>query len=800
MPRLIHTLMIAFLSLLLAPASLAEWTDPTPLILQDNHSYPASTHWQYLPYKRLTAAEAHAELHKLNSTTGWLNSHEQYLNLGVGQGGYWLRMRISSERESEWHLWNHYSLLDLVILFQCPTEVTEADQCFTSTGGDRIPYSDRPVDHPNLILPLELPPGETYDLYLYVTTEGTYQLPMEFVDQEALTNKLVSNSVFRGAYYAIMLVMALYNLVLFFAVRDRLYLYYTAFVTSFLFFHLNFEGAAYGYFWPSSPDLNGFMVPLSFAISQFFFALFLPQLLNLQHYSPRAALVYRIFVPVTLAFAVLSFTAPYLIAISIQNYVNSALAIYTLIVGIKTWSLGSKPGKYFTLAWIAFVTGVIAANLSAQGVFPGTPLVLYGYQIGSVFDVILISLAMGARINVLNEAREKGQRELTSSQEQAIRYLKQYEDLYRNSIAGRFQLNGQGEVIGCNPAFAKSLGFHSADEVIQQRPHFDQLIESPHASVELWETLNRDAKISGYELTLMPRRGNQVHAILTMRREQADSSTLWIGSFIDVTEKYERESEVKRLQNSRTLSLEQLVMGISHEMNTPLGNIRLANTHLQDCLSADGETDRNDDISDEVNLAVAQVSENINRLAELNQLIQSSMGGGTSHHPDDIYLRAWLRDWEQRAHKRYPQLVTEVISHPDTALWKGYASLLDRILLQLADNSVFHNPEKYDEGTLYLRVSAALTGNILSIQVQDNGRGVSKDEQEKVFLPFYTTKRSAATKKGLGLYEVQNLVTNIMKGSIDCPDAAQGFAVHLALPDMQAFGLLTEETSGQASW
>ena len=785
---------------LLAASVIPAWASPAtqnqpPLLLDQGVSYLAGTHWQYRKADRLSVEQAREELTALDPSQGWQQSNDEYLNLGVGNDGYWFTMRVRASDDRDWFLRNRYSLLDTVALFQCPVGVRDPNQCDVSRGGDRIPYAERAIDHPNLILPLHLTPGSTYDLYLYVTTEGTYQLPMEIVDQTTLNSQLINNGVFRGAYYAVMLAMALYNLILFFAVRDRLYLYYTAFVSSFLFFHMNFEGSAFGYFWPSMPELNAFMVPLTFAISQFFFALFLPQLLMLKNYCPKAAMVYRVYIPVTLGFAILSMAAPYQTAVSIQNYVNSALAIYTLIAGIRAWTQGHKPAKYFTFAWLAFMVGVISANMSTLGVIPGTPLILYGYQIGSVFDVILISLAMGARINMLRDAQEEDQKRLSASQSQAIRYLKQYEDLYQNSISARFQLNSRGEIIDCNPAFAETLGFSSIDEVTKATPHFDQFIESPVASIELWETLNADTRVTGYELILMPRRGKAVNAILTMRQEAGEQGSQWVGSFLNVTEKYDQEVALRKLEDNRNQSLQQLVMGVSHEMNTPLGNIRLATTHIK------GRVEDNEiPADDELKIAIHQVTDNISRLAELNQLIQSSMGASSSQYAENIYLRAWLGDWKQRTQRQYRQLELEVISYPDTALWRGYTTLLEQVLNQLTENAVVHNAQKYEEDALYVRVSASIENGVLDIEFKDNGRGISADDREKMFLPFFTTRRSEATKKGLGLYEVRNLVTNIMKGSIVSPDSSQGLTLNIRLPEAVKAKKDETDSDSMVSW
>ena len=767
--------------------------------LSEAKAHQTGTHWRYVEAPILSPDEVESYFNTLlQQHSAWQTSQSEDINFGFKQHGYWLTLSITAATDLQWMLWNHYSLIDLAVLYQCPAGARQAELCTVVRGGDRIPFSERIIDHPNLILPLQVPPGDTtsersYDLYLYVATEGTYQLPIEILDLKTLNQKLMNNNLIRGAYFAVMLAMGLYNLVLFFTVRDKIYLYYSGFVVSFLFFHLNFEGSAYGYFWPDQPDWNGVMMPLSFAITQFFFSIFLPNFLDLKKYAPAAATVYRIYTPVTVLFMVLSFVAPYQYATSVQNLTNALLAVYTLIVAIRVWRLGHEPARLFTFAWIAFIFGVVSGNASTLGILPGNSLILHGYQLGSVFDVVLISLAMGTRINQLTAERSDSQRRLSESQAQAISYLKQYEDLYKNSIAGRFQLNSKGVITGCNPALARILGFPDEEALLESDAHFDQFIESPDASVELWELLEQERQIQSYELTLMPRRGQPVQAILTMRKEPSENGVTWIGSLLDITEKYQREQEVRRLEMSRDLSLSQLVMGISHEMNTPLGNIRLANSHLQARLNENKDSMTEGAANDSaVNFdidfieATSHVTENIERLATLNDLMQSSLGETRDYRPESIYIKHWLRDWKQRADERLEEVDIEVISSPDSSLWHGFAEVLDDILMQLVDNSVFHNPEQAERGELYIRVSAALTDGVLNLQYQDNGKGVSVDDRERIFLPFFTTRRSLAKKKGLGLYQVQNHVSRLMKGKIEWPSVQRGFALTLLLPDLLA--------------
>ena len=126
------------------------------LILDAGSTYLAGTHWQYLKTEQLSVEEASNQLSTLNDLQSWQQSIDEYPNLGVGDAGYWFRMQVQASDSSDWFLHNRYSLLDTVAFFQCPEGVRDASQCHVFRGGDRIPYTERAIDHPNLILPLDL--------------------------------------------------------------------------------------------------------------------------------------------------------------------------------------------------------------------------------------------------------------------------------------------------------------------------------------------------------------------------------------------------------------------------------------------------------------------------------------------------------------------------------------------------------------------------------------------------------------------------------------------------------------------
>ena len=70
---------------------------------------------------------------------------------------------------------------------------------------------------------------------------------------------------------------------------------------------------------------------------------------------------------------------------------------------------------------------------------------------------------------------------------------------------------------------------------------------------------------------------------------------------------------------------------------------------------------------------------------------------------------------------------------------------------------------------------------------RDNGKGIDKEQRDAIFMPFYTTRRTSARNKGLGLYQTYNLLTELMHGHIEWPEHEDGFAlvVRFALPTQE---------------
>lgn len=711
-------------------------------------------------------------------------------NFGFSRSAFWLRsnVQLASEQlpNSPWYLWIHYSLLDEVTLYRCAVSFDHSamhDEDCEELGhtGDIIPFTQRIIPHPNAILPIALPDHQPYVLYTRVYTQGTYQLPAVVLDQPALMEQLLLDNLLRGGYFAILLVMGLYNLFIFWTSRDTNYLRYAAFVLSFLLFNMSYDGTGFQLLWPNLPLLNDYALPLFFALNQLFLCLFVVGFLQLKENSPTAYRFYGAMMVVCLLFIIGVAWLPYAFLVIGQNLLSISVTAIALLLGVRFWWQGMPAARLFTIAWLMFIIGFMLANARSLGLIPTNTLTLFSYQIGSFFEIVLLSMALGQRINQLQTQELSARKAMLNSQADAIRYLRNYEDLYQNSLSGQFQLDHNAVIIKSNPAWQAMTGDDQSHHKNNERRAFRDLF-APSDLYPLWQALEQNGHIQGHVAPLLAQGDTSQtpkRLSISIRKGLSGEEAAWIGSAQDVTEKYQQQQALIRVQEEKTDALRQLVMGVAHEMNTPLGNVQLSNSFLADQLSECQFIDNKDALED----AQAHIQIGIERLKELTQLMKQAVLLDNARTQQSIVIRDWFHDWQGGIQALYPDSRIAIHIHTFATHWHCYAFALQEILQQLVDNSHLHNQPENNE-VPPLRIDITLReqdDHTLTLHYHDNGIGISTEEQGRVFLPFYTTQRQKARSKGLGLYQTYNLITEVMHGHIHWGEQA-GFDLWLTLP------------------
>ena len=240
-----------------------------------------------------------------------------------------------------------------------------------------------------------------------------------------------------------------------------------------------------------------------------------------------------------------------------------------------------------------------------------------------------------------------------------------------------------------------------------------------------------------------------------------------------------------QLHAGRYRALAQLVAGVAHEINTPLGVITTAASILAQDLAAlvCDAGPITGPIEDAIE-AAGLISSNLERATRLVERFKSLSTSQAITVVEDVDLTAVVDDvlalYGPKARAAHLSIeVRDERKHPDEP-WVGNPGSLAEALLNLLSNV-----ERYAyPGQAGGRVEIVLAGanGHLDVTVRDFGRGIPSESLGKVWEPFYTTGRTIGGT-GLGLSVVNNLVTDGMHGTAEIrSQPGKGTAVHLHFP------------------
>ncbi|MGH8561442.1 MAG: 7TM diverse intracellular signaling domain-containing protein, partial [Nevskiales bacterium] len=294
-----------------------------------------------------------------------------------------------------------------------------ADAYITAAGGlTRVVHMGRQqppassgIAHRNHAAPLQLESGVPVTLYLRIQIEGAHQAPLRLWTAPAFAHKTAIENLRFGMIYGILLVMVLYNLLIFVTVRDRAYLYYLLFVFMVGGVQLNLDGFLHPLLWQLARPLLEESIPIQIALATVFGSLFIQTSLETRQYTPRLHRMLQLLVVIGAIGMVPALLLSNLHSTFINSMAGAFLALVGAVVILLQSYAGRRTARIYLFAWSLLFVGVVAKVMEVNALLPISTFTTYALHIGLCFLVTLLSLALADRINSERHARERLTRE-----------------------------------------------------------------------------------------------------------------------------------------------------------------------------------------------------------------------------------------------------------------------------------------------------------------------------------------------------------------------------------------------------
>lgn len=332
----------------------------------------------------------------------FLSPTNKVANFGFSKSTYWIKIPVINHTEND----------ELLISIELPT--LDYIKLYDSTSnnlnqhnvlGEYYEFKKRNYSDPYYLFKVKIEPKKEKLLYFEIKAKEGIQVPVKIGKENDIISVLKTRDLLSGIFIGTMLVMILYNFFIYIVVKDSNYLLYIIYIILTLLTQASLQNYTFQFLWPKNPIISQYSLFIFPALTGITGLIFMLSFLKTFTFFPKISKISFLLIIVNLISILLGFLKFYKISQEVLQINSGIISIYMLTVSILIVRKKFEPARFFLIAWLIFLLGVIGFILKDFEVLPFNNFTRYTMQIGSGIETVLLSFALAARINVYKKER-----------------------------------------------------------------------------------------------------------------------------------------------------------------------------------------------------------------------------------------------------------------------------------------------------------------------------------------------------------------------------------------------------------
>lgn len=350
-----------------------------------------------------------------------VKSSREAFNFSYSKSAFWFRIPLQNSTLSS-------KEVAFVIAYPRLSEVDfyspDGSGYDNTHSGYTIPFLERTYRSRFFVFPTLLKKQFSGVFYIRIESPNAINVPLQLWEKKEYDSHEIDDHVIQSLYFGIVIAMVLFNLILYFILRDINYLLYVSIVLSTALAIAANNGIAFEFFWGNSPNVEKYILNLLVSSVLVLFLLFMRRMLSTQTLFPRVDKISILLICIQIFLSIL-FIYSFESVVKVFVFSHTLTALWILLIGVLSAIKKQRTAYFFVLAFAVLFLALIISTLRALGLLPTNSITLDGPQFGSALEMILLAFALADRYSAIRKAKEAAEELVKSNLERSNLELEQ---------------------------------------------------------------------------------------------------------------------------------------------------------------------------------------------------------------------------------------------------------------------------------------------------------------------------------------------------------------------------------------